>query len=72
VKPTIKQGANGPGSPNLHNATRKFQKTNVAQVWKITNFDRQPALFNGASMEAITKGFSEVHQSKLSLNYPNF
>jgi hypothetical protein len=36
-----------------HNATRKFQK-NVGQVWKITNFDRQPALFNGASMEAIT------------------
>jgi hypothetical protein len=34
-------------------ATRKFQK-NVGQVWKITNFDRQPAIFNGASMEAIT------------------
>jgi hypothetical protein len=29
-------------------------KKNVAQVWKITNFDRQTALFNGASMEAIT------------------
>jgi hypothetical protein len=27
---------------------------NVAQVWKITIFDRQTALFNGASMEAIT------------------
>jgi hypothetical protein len=26
----------------------------LAQVWKITNFDRQTALFNGASMEAIT------------------
>ena len=44
-----------PGPPNLHNATRKIQK-NVAPVlvWKITNFDRQPALFDGASMEAIT------------------
>ena len=49
----IKQGGNGPGPPNLHNATRNFQK-NVAQVWKNTNFDRQPALFNGASMGAIT------------------
>jgi hypothetical protein len=49
----IKQGGNGPGPPNLHNATRKFQK-NVAQVWKITNFDRQAALFNGVSMVAIT------------------
>jgi hypothetical protein len=29
-------------------------KKNVAQVWKITNFDGQPALFNGASMGAIT------------------
>jgi hypothetical protein len=26
----------------------------VAQVWKITIFDRQTALFNGASMGAIT------------------
>jgi hypothetical protein len=30
-----------------------FEKK-VVQVWKITNFDRQPALFNGASMGAIT------------------
>jgi hypothetical protein len=37
-------------------------KKNVGQVWKITNFDRQTALFNGASMEAITWGFSEVQQ----------
>jgi hypothetical protein len=29
-------------------------KKNVAQVWKVTNFDRQAALFNGASMVAIT------------------
>jgi hypothetical protein len=28
-------------------------KKKVAQDWKITNFDRQPALFNGASMDAI-------------------
>jgi hypothetical protein len=26
----------------------------VAQVWKITIFDRHTALFNGASMGAIT------------------
>ena len=51
--PPIKQGANEPGPSNLHNATRKFQK-NVAQDCKITNFDHQPQLFNGASMEAIT------------------
>jgi hypothetical protein len=29
-------------------------KKNVGQIWKIKNFDRQPALFNGASMQAIT------------------
>jgi hypothetical protein len=34
----------------------------VVQVWKTTNFDRQPALFNGASMGAITEGFPEVCQ----------
>ena len=39
--------------PNLQNATRKFQKK-VAQVCKITNFDRHGALFYGASMGAIT------------------
>jgi hypothetical protein len=43
----------GPGSPNLHNPTRKIQK-NVGQVWKITNFDPQTALFDNASMEVIT------------------
>ena len=39
-------------------------KKNVAQVvvWKITNFDRQPELFNGTSMGAITQRFSEVRQ----------
>jgi hypothetical protein len=30
-----------------------FKKTGV-QVWKITIFDRQTALFNGASMGALT------------------
>jgi hypothetical protein len=40
----------------------EFFNKNVEQVSKITNFDRQPALFNGASMEAITWGFSEVRQ----------
>jgi hypothetical protein len=39
------------GSPTQRN--KKILK-NVAQVWKITNFDRPSALFNGASMEAIT------------------
>ena len=43
----------------MENATRKI-KNNVAQVLKITIFDRQIALFNGASMGAITYGFSEV------------
>ena len=40
----------------------KFQKINVGQAWKITNFDRQAALFDGDSMEAITYRFSEVRQ----------
>jgi hypothetical protein len=35
-------------------------KKNVAQVWKITHFDRQIFIFNGAYMEAITWRFSEV------------
>ena len=61
VGPPIKQGANEPGPPNLHNAKRNFQK-NVAPDCKITNFDQQPQLFNGASMEAITLGFSKVRQ----------
>jgi hypothetical protein len=42
-------------------------KKNVAQVWKITNFDRQTAFFNGASMEAITSGFSENDPSLVSV-----
>ena len=62
VYPPIKQNANGAGPPNLHYATRKFQKKIVGQAWKITNFDRQAALFDGDSMEAITYRFSEVRQ----------
>jgi hypothetical protein len=50
----IEQGTNEPGPPNLHNVTRKFQKKQIVQVWEITNFDRQAALLNGASMEAVT------------------
>jgi hypothetical protein len=38
-----------------------FKKKSWASM-KITNFDRQAALFNGASMGAITYGFSEVRQ----------
>jgi hypothetical protein len=38
------------------------KKKKVAQVLKITNFYRQPALFDGASMGVITLGFSEVRQ----------
>jgi hypothetical protein len=34
-------------------APENFKKK-VVQVWKIANFDRQPALFNGVSMGAIT------------------
>jgi len=37
-------------------------KKNMGQAWKITNFDRQAALFDGDSMEAITYRFSEVRQ----------
>jgi hypothetical protein len=44
----------------------KMQQENfikkVVQVWKVTIFDRQTALFNGASMGAITLGFPEVCQ----------
>jgi hypothetical protein len=44
--------------------TQQENFKNVVQVlvWKITNFGRQAALFNGASMGAITWGFSEVRQ----------
>jgi hypothetical protein len=34
--------------------TQKENFIKVVQVWKITNFGRHPALFNGASMGAIT------------------
>jgi hypothetical protein len=45
----------------IYSTQQENFKKKVVQVWKITNFDRQPALFNGASMGAITLGFSEVH-----------
>jgi len=38
----------------IYSMQKENFKKKVVQVWKITNFDRQPALFNGASMEAIT------------------
>ena len=37
-------------------------KKNVVQVWKVTNFVRHAALFDDASMEAVTYGFSGVRQ----------
>jgi hypothetical protein len=37
-------------------------KKKIAEDSPITYFDRQAAIFNGASMEAITLGFSEVQQ----------
>ena len=41
---------------------KKISKKKVGQAWKITNFDRQAALFDGDSMEAITYRFFEVRQ----------
>jgi hypothetical protein len=46
----------------IYTTQQENSKTNVAQVCKNTIFDRQAALFNGASMEAITQGFSKVRQ----------
>jgi hypothetical protein len=40
--------------PEIYKMQQENFKKNVAQVWKITIFDRQTALFNGASMGAIT------------------
>jgi hypothetical protein len=39
--------------PHLYRTQQENSKKKVLQVWKTTNFDRQPALFNGASMGAI-------------------
>jgi hypothetical protein len=69
--PYGEQGENGQRPPNPQNATRKFQK-NVVQVWKITNYDRQTALFNGASMGAVTLRFSEVRRTRPSGRHGNF
>jgi hypothetical protein len=41
-------------TPKSTERNKKISKKKVVQVWKITNFDRQTALFNGASMGAIT------------------
>jgi hypothetical protein len=40
--------------PKSTRCNNKISKKKVVQVWKITIFDRQTALFNGASMGAIT------------------
>jgi hypothetical protein len=48
--------------PQIYRTQQENSKKKVVQVWKIKNFDRQPAVFNGASMGAITYGFSEVRQ----------
>jgi hypothetical protein len=53
MRSPIKKNANGAGPPNLHNATRKFEK-----MWgkdgKSKFFDRQAVIFYDDSMEAIT------------------
>jgi hypothetical protein len=38
----------------IYRTRQKILKKKVVQVWKIMIFDRQTALFNGASMGAIT------------------
>jgi hypothetical protein len=40
--------------PQIYKMQQEIFKKKKVQVWKITIFDRQPALFNGASMGAIT------------------
>ena len=40
--------------PQIYRTQREKFKKKVVQVWKITIFDRHTALFNGASMGAIT------------------
>jgi hypothetical protein len=40
--------------PQIYRTQQENFGKKVVQVWKITNFDRQTALFNGASMGAIT------------------
>jgi hypothetical protein len=50
-----KHGANGqerqPCTTQQENFKKKLRKT---LDWQITNFDRQAAIFNCASMEAVT------------------
>jgi hypothetical protein len=40
--------------PQIYTTQQENFKKKVVQVWKITIFDRHAALFNGASMGAIT------------------
>jgi hypothetical protein len=40
--------------PQIYKMQQENFKKKVVQLWKITIFDRQTALFNGASMGAIT------------------
>ena len=41
-------------NPQTYKMQQENFKKKVVQVWKITIFDHQTALFNGASMGAIT------------------
>jgi hypothetical protein len=41
-------------NPKSAQRSKKISQKEVVQVWKLTNFDRQAALFNGAFVEAIT------------------
>jgi hypothetical protein len=58
VVPRYQSGWKWTRAAKLTQRNKKISKK-VVQVW---NFGHQAALFNGASMEAITKGFSEVGQ----------
>ena len=40
--------------PQIYKMQQENFQKKVVQVWKITIFDRQTALLNGASMGAIT------------------
>jgi hypothetical protein len=44
--------------PQIYRTRREKSKKKVVQVWKITIFDRQTALFNGASMGGNYIGIS--------------
>jgi hypothetical protein len=46
----------------IHKTQQENFKKKVVQEWKITIFDCQTKLFNGASMGAVTYVFLEVCQ----------